>query len=124
MFSVQPTGRTTPLMLALDAGHADVVRVLAKAGGLPAIDGAKNAAALLPDAAAKKHLAIVKLLIEQGAPADTKLPPNNGTALHLAAEMGDLEMVKWLVTRKLDVKSLDQNGWTPVLRAVSAGRTE
>ena len=52
----------------LNRTAADVVRFLAKAGGLPAIDGAKNAAALLPGAAQKKHLAMVKLLIEQGAP--------------------------------------------------------
>ncbi len=121
-FRVQAT--ITPLILALDGGHVDVVRFLAKAGGLPAIDGAKNATALLPAAAQRKHLALVKLLIEQGAPADTKLPPNNGTALHLAAEMGDLDMVKWLIARKLDVKTPDQRGWTPNMRAVDAGRTE
>jgi ankyrin repeat protein len=122
-FSVRATGRTTPLTVALGHGHADVARFLAKSGGLPAID-AKNAAALLPGAAAAKHWAIVRLLIEQGAPPETKLPPASGTALHLAAEAGDLDMVKWLVARKLDLKALDQQGWTPLTRAASAGRAD
>jgi ankyrin repeat protein len=123
-FSARQKAYYTPLMGALEAGHADVVRALAKAGGLPAIDGAKNATALLSAVAANKRLGIVKLLIEQGAPADAKLPPNNGTALHLAAEEGELEMVKWLVAKKLDLTSTDSAGWTPLLRASAAGRTD
>ena len=89
-FSARAPARITPLMTALDAGHTDVVRFLAKAGGLPAIDGAKNATALLQGAAGKKHLGIVKLLIEQGAPVDMKIAPYGHTVLELAAEEGDL----------------------------------
>ena len=122
-YHVSPPGHITPMMVALGGGHADVVRVLAKAGGLPAIDGAKNATALLP--AAAKHWALVKLLIEKGAPVNTTLPHQDGSAvLHLAAEAGDLEMVKWLVARKADLKSLDVRGWTPLTRAAEAGQTE
>jgi ankyrin repeat protein len=120
-----PPGSITPMMVALDGGHTEVVRVLAKAGGLPAIDGAKNATALLPAAAGKKHWALVRLLIEQGAPPDTTLPHQDGSAvLHLAADVGDLEMVKWLVARKADLKNLDVRRWTPLTRAVEAGQID
>jgi ankyrin len=121
----QPKGSITPTMVALAGGYADAVRVLAKAGGLPAIDGAKNATALLPAAAKNKHWALVRLLIEQGAPPNTALPHQEGsTVLHLAAEAGDLEMVKWLLARKADLKSLDVRGWTPLVRAAEAGQTD
>jgi len=124
-YSPQPKGSITPMLVALNGGHADVVRVLAKAGGLPAVDGAKNATALLPAAAGSKHRALVRLLIEQGAPPNTTLPHQEGsTALHLAAEAGDLELVKWLVARKADLKSLDVRGWTPLTRAVEAGQVD
>jgi ankyrin repeat protein len=124
-YHVSPPGHITPLMVALEGGHADVVRVLAKAGGQPAIDGAKNAAALLPAAAKNKHWALVKLLIEQGAPPNTTLPHQEGSAvLHLAAEAGDLKLVKWLLARKADLKSLDVRGWTPLVRAAEAGQID
>ncbi|HEY1187391.1 MAG TPA: ankyrin repeat domain-containing protein, partial [Gemmata sp.] len=120
-----PPGSITPMMVALGGGHADVVRVLAKVGGLPAIDGARNATALLPAAAKNKHWALVRLLIEQGAPPDTTLPHQEGSAvLHLAADAGDLELVKWLLARKADLKSLDVRRWTPLTRAAEAGQAE
>jgi ankyrin repeat protein len=115
----------TPLLAALDHGHVAVVRALLKAGGGPAIDGAKNASAVLPAVARPDNLATVKLLIELGAPANTEVPvsPTRGTALDLAAGAGDLEMVKWLLARADEgPKRADQKLMVP-RGAVEAGQT-
>lgn len=122
MTDLQHTGDNfTPLLLAFDSGHVEVVKRLAKANGLPRIDGAQNAAALLPRAVKNRHPAMVKLLLDEGAPLDAKLAPNDTTVLHLAAGTGDLELVKWLVGKKFNVNTPDQHGWTPMLRAVEHG---
>jgi ankyrin repeat protein len=116
----------TPLLAALDNGHVAVVRALVTAGGQPAIDGAKNAAALLPRAADGQHLAAVKMLLELGAPLETELSwrSGRGTALHLAADLGDLELVKWLFARSAAARSADQRYRAARQHAVDAGRTE
>jgi ankyrin repeat protein len=123
-YSIRTPARITPLMTALADGHADVVRFLAKAGGLPAIDDKENANSLLLDAAERRHFGIVKLLLEQGATADIKIPPVGRTVLELAAEEGDLEMVKWLLSPKFDGKGLDQYVQQALVLAVGAGRID
>ena len=50
--------------------------------------------------------------------------PHEGTTALRGRRAGDLEMVKWLVAKKSDVKRLDVRGWTPLVRAVEAGRTD
>src|SRR5207302_1772707 len=68
---------------------------------------------------------IVKLLLEEGVALETKITSRGGTALHLAAELGDLELVKWLVAKKASLKAVDGHGsWTPMQRAVEAGHLE
>jgi ankyrin repeat protein len=123
-FNARAPARITPIMRALESDHADVVRFLAKAGGLPAIDDAKNAPSLLRHAGEMKHLRIAQLLIEQGAPVDTSIPPNDNTVLELAAQEGDLGMVKWLLSPKFDGKGLAQHVQKALNLAVDSGHTE
>ncbi|MBQ3948205.1 MAG: ankyrin repeat domain-containing protein, partial [Ruminococcus sp.] len=49
---------------------------------------------------------------------------NGETALHFAAQCGDLEMVKWLIEQGLDVNAKDAHGRTSLLYAAIKGDLE
>ncbi|KAJ8069375.1 hypothetical protein OCU04_003029 [Sclerotinia nivalis] len=62
------------------------------------------------------HVKTTELLLEAGA--DTSMAPEGGeTVLHIAARMGDLEMVKLLVEFEADLEARDGWGNTPLLSA-------
>lgn len=62
------------------------------------------------------HVKTTDLLLEAGA--DTSMAPKGGeTVLHIAARIGDLEMVKLLVEFDADLEARDGWGNTPLLSA-------
>ncbi|KAG4029216.1 hypothetical protein MFRU_017g01520 [Monilinia fructicola] len=66
------------------------------------------------------HVKTTDLLLDAGA--DTSLAPKGGeTVLHIAARMGDLEMVKLLVEAGADLEAEDGWGNTPLLSAARWG---
>jgi prolyl 4-hydroxylase len=46
---------------------------------------------------------------------------DNYSVLHHAARQGNLDIVKYLCERDVDVHALDQNGWSPIHEAVRFG---
>jgi ankyrin repeat protein len=111
----------TPLQLALANGQVEVIELLRKHGALPKIEGAKLLTGLLTRAAQQKQLALVKWLIEQGAPVATSILPDQGTALHVAAAAGDVELAKFLLAKGADLNSQAQ-GYAPLHAAVRANQ--
>jgi ankyrin repeat protein len=103
------------LYLALE--HADIVRLLIKAGANPKIStderikeawGKRENMTLLHHAAKKGFVETAKLLIEGGADINSRGSEYERTPLEIAASYGHVEMVKLLLKNKASVK--DDNG--------------
>lgn len=61
----------------------------------------------------------VNFLLEVGA--DTSIPNTDGeTPLHLAAKYGLIDIVKILLTKQTDIKSIDNMGQTPLISAIKS----
>ena len=110
---------TTPLFIAAQKGHFEVVRFLVESsankdqgkaddGVTPLFIAAQNGhfevvrflveSGASKDAAAHNgHLQVVRFLVESGASKDTGRTHDGGTPLHAAAHNGHLQVVRFLV---------------------------
>ncbi len=70
-----------------------------------------NTTSLLQYAAAG-DISMVKLLLAAGENINAQEPNFGATALHNAAALGHLEMVKWLVENHASIKTQDKQGYT------------
>jgi uncharacterized protein len=77
----------------------------------------------LHSAAAGQNLAIVRDLLEHGAPAGAKQEAG-WTALHEAAQSGDKQMVELLLKHGADPMAKNDQGITPAQLATEKGHTE
>ena len=115
----------TPLSIAAEHGHLDVVKLLVKEGGADVESEDKCLRKTpLSWAAAPGHLEVVEFLVEEGG-ADVET--NGGfTPLIVAAMYGHLEMAKFLVQRGgADIESKDLYvGRTPLIWAAESGELE
>jgi ankyrin repeat protein len=68
-------------------------------------------------AAAGRHIAIVKLLLESGTPANAQ-QHGGWTALHAAAQHGDVDMARLLIENGADVSARADNQQRPLDLAV------
>ncbi|XP_063595002.1 ankyrin-2-like [Penaeus indicus] len=120
--SDQDECKTTPLHLAAQEGHADIVEALINYGvNIDARD--KSGRTPLFMAALNGHLGVAEALIRRGAKV-TALTFQNRTALHQAAQSGSLSVTQMLVRAGLPVACQDQNGLTPLDLAMIHGRSE
>ncbi len=143
----------TPLHLAVDANHAEVVELLL-ARGANTKDGVSSP---LHIAAEKGYRQIAQMLIKSGANVNAGagsyqgtpllVACNNGkaalvqflldksadiqavdgekrTALHLAAQRGDMETVQLLLQRGASVNTQDKSGHTPLQSAMKYHQAE
>jgi ankyrin repeat protein len=108
----------TPLHLAAFFGKLDAARLLLNKGASPKTRSS-NAMNNLPihAAAAGRHTALVKLLLEHGTPANAR-QHGGWTALHAAAQHGDVEMARLLVENGADVSARADNQQRPLDLAV------
>jgi uncharacterized protein len=111
----------TPLHLAAFFGKEEAARLLLNKGaqiGARSTNSMRNTA--LHAAAAGKHAALVKLLLERGAKADSR-QHGGWTPLHAAAQSGDVEMARTLVEGGADVSARAENQQRPIDLALTGG---
>lgn len=72
---------------------------------------------LLGLAMSRGHRDIALWLIDAGAPVELIEPPDGGTLLHVAASVGDAELVRILAERGVDPNQPNSEGLTPIAHA-------
>lgn len=114
----------TALHFAAFFNRPEIARDLVRHGADIAAP-AKNPMKVTPlhSAAAAHSREIVRLLLEQGAPADAR-QQGGWTALHAAAENGDTEMVRDLIQYHADPLARNDEGKTPADVAQAKGKAE
>jgi len=109
----------TPLYIATQEGHVEIVRLLLEKGA--AIEAAADDGVTpLSSAVFHGNTELVQLLLEQGAMVGGR--DNNGvTPLARGAQQGHVEAVLLLIKEGAEVDSKDNNGVTPLARAAQHG---
>jgi ankyrin repeat protein len=112
----------TPLHLAAFFGHSEIARILLD-GGAAMLTISNNNEANLPinAAAAGGRNSVVKLLVERGCPPDARSSDQGYTALHLAANSGNAELISFLLRSGADRTLKTGTGETPYDLAVKKG---
>jgi len=112
----------TPLHLASFFGHLELVKILLDARA-PMLSISNNNEANLPinAAAAGRRNAVVRLLVENGCPPDARASERGYTALHLAANNGNVELIEFLLQSGADRTLKTGTGETPFDLAIKQG---
>ena len=113
--------KETPLMVASEMGHVEIVRVLL-ARGANANARDHNMWTPLHWASQERRLEVVQLLLEHGVDANAR-DQNKQTPLYLALE-GRLEVARLLLERGADANALDHSGQTALHIASREGHLE
>lgn len=114
----------TALHLAAFFGHAEIARMLIRQSADVSATS-KNPMKVTPlhSAAAAHSREIVRLLLENDAPADVR-QEGGWTPLHEAAQIGDVEMTRDLLQHRADPQARSDDGKTPADMAAAKGREE
>jgi len=111
----------TPLGLASFFGHLAVARHLVANGAQVNLASGNDFSVMpLHSAAAGRHTAIVKLLLESAAHVDAK-QRSGFTALHSAAHNGQLDVVELLLAYGASLNERSEEGLTPLKLAEDRG---
>src|SRR6185503_5154497 len=115
---------TTPLFIAAEKGHRDIVALLLDKGADVKQERADSGEPPLFIAAQEGHREIVALLLDHGADVKQTRTENGATPLLIAAAKGHREIVALLLDHGADVKPTTTNGWTALHVAAIAGNRE
>jgi ankyrin repeat protein len=111
----------TPLTAAAKFGRTEVVRyLLANGAKINQQDGFGGTAII--NACFSGDLSLVELLVGEGG--DPAVIGNNGTAMHMAAALGHLPIMEFLLKEGLTVDFPDKNGRSPLYAASRSGNLE
>ncbi|KAJ1644776.1 phosphate system positive regulatory protein pho81 [Coemansia asiatica] len=110
------------LILACEKGHESIVLLLLEAGAqmLPNVQGVHPAHV----AARTGLVAILKLLLEHGAPVDVADKDLVWTPVFYAASEGNIECIRILIDAGCDVELVDENNRPAVYYAANEGHLE
>jgi len=78
---------------------------------------------LLDDAVDKGHVEAAEYLLASGANV-AAVTTDGRTALHIAAQHGDVKMIAMLLEHRAAIDTIDGKGWTPLDRAITWGHPE
>ena len=78
----------------------------------------------LVQAAQQGFVEVVRFLVEEGKADVDKVNDNNQTPINIAALMGRLEVVQFLLSKGADCTIEDKWGLTPLARAQEQGHAE
>ena len=112
-----------PLVAAAMMGHADIVGLLLREGHDTEVTGANGATPLMV-AASMGHLLVIDVLIQHGAQLDARHKFAGSTAIHFAAEMGEVAAVKRLCAAGADVESEKTHGGRAIHTAADTNQPE
>lgn len=112
----------TPLLVAAEAGHAQVVNFLFQCGAEVAATRLDGSSALHLAAAANRG-AVIPLLLQKQAEVNVTNAAEE-TPLHLAAANNATEAAKLLIAAKANLEATDKNGKTPLQIAQAAEKKE
>ncbi|TXC07213.1 hypothetical protein FocTR4_00004208 [Fusarium oxysporum f. sp. cubense] len=106
------------ISIASSKGQAEIVKLLIEAGVYPSLRTPDGTSTLLCRAVDHAHGAIVKLLLERGADVEGKAIDAMSPLALAAMKPGSKEIMETLLNHRADVNSRDNNGDTPLLKAV------
>lgn len=107
--------RITALHLAAQAGHVEVVNVLLSHPKLEVDRRDTRRMTALAYALTADHWPIVEALIDAGSDPSQKIDTDEGyTALHVAAQKGDANAVRFLMSRGADPSARSSSGVLPI----------
>ena len=110
----------TPIFLAAEYGHFEMVQLLLSFSGNPNIPASKHGLTPLAKAAQKGHIEVVRMLMS--ATDAPNAPDNDGrTPIFIAACNCQLEIVKFLVDYTDDPNAPNNIGKTPIHVAAEHG---
>jgi len=121
--SVPTRYNVTPLALAAQNGHADIIQVLIDAGADPNETSLTGQTPLMT-AALNGRPEAVRMLIDAGANVDAQEPVQGQTALMWAAGKGNTAAAAVLLDHDADVHARSNGGFTPLLFAVLYDRID
>eukprot|EP00439_Symbiodinium_sp_Y106_P022261 s449_g2.t1 len=112
----------SPVMLASQGGHVDVLRLLLEAeADINLFDN--DGFTALTGASAQGEIEVLRLLLEAGA--DMDVASHEGvTALMLASQGGHVEVVRLLLDAGAEKNSASNDGFTALMRASQSGHAE
>ena len=129
--NLKDTEGWSPLYLAVQQAHTDIVQTLLEVPNINILNRAKNGRIPLHSACSFGHVEIMKLLLAghiKDKQTDCMVKDNEGfTPLHLCSQKGHIEIVKELVRNQslhVDVNTQSLNGKTALHLASLEGKKE
>ncbi len=126
-FNIKDFKNCTPLERAFNEEHLDAVKVLIKCGANPNTTKSENSTdTLLKNAVKYNKIKLAEVLLENGADPNIVISTDEwgSTALHLAAQIGSIAIIKLLHKYDTCMNKLDKKGYTPLKRAIMAEKYE
>ncbi len=108
-----------PLHIALRWGHFEIARMLVLKGANVNAVGLWEG--VTPLHMAVKDRALLELMLEHGGQINSRASDGT-TCLHLAAQAGQDDLVRYLIAKGASVNAQDRNGNTPLHLAAKTGR--